>query len=307
MLRWRLLSAAIILAALLGLFWLDYSWNFGHPGIFLAPLLIGIAALATGEMLGLFSAGGYRPSAPATYAGTLLVVTAACAPVLWTQYPVGCPLGKLGWPLGALAIGVPIAFLGEMRRYRKAGGTVVNIALAVFTIAYVGLSLSFFAALRLYKDNATGLAAMLSLAIIVKAADTGAYAVGRAIGRHKLTPILSPGKTIEGAVGGIVTACLVSWLCFAYLFPWLFPVGDAASVGANSLSTTPWWGTLVYGILLAIAGLVGDLAESLLKRDVGRKDSSTWLPGLGGVLDILDSLLFAAPVACLAWAGGLVG
>ena len=68
----------------------------------------------------------------------------------------------------------------------------------------------------------------------------------------------------------------------------------------------PWWGSVLYGLILALAGMLGDLAESLLKRDVGRKDSSRWLPGLGGVLDILDSLLLAAPPAYLCWVAELV-
>jgi phosphatidate cytidylyltransferase len=68
-----------------------------------------------------------------------------------------------------------------------------------------------------------------------------------------------------------------------------------------------WWAWLVYGIVIAVAGIVGDLSESLLKRDMERKDSSTWIPGLGGVLDVLDSLLIAAPAAYLCWVTGIVG
>jgi phosphatidate cytidylyltransferase len=192
---------------------------------------------------------------------------------------------------------VAIVLCDEMWRYREPGGAVVRIALAVFTIAYVGLSGSFLAALRMHRDNETGMAALLSLPLVVKFADTGAYAVGRTLGRHKLTPVLSPAKTIEGALGGVLTACLVSWLAFSFLFPWLF--------GAEH-GTTSWWGSVLYGLILALAGMLGDLAESLLKRDVGRKDSSRWLPGLGGVLDILDSVLLAAPPAYLCWAAGLV-
>ena len=72
-------------------------------------------------------------------------------------------------------------------------------------------------------------------------------------------------------------------------------------------NTSPWWGWIAFGLLVGGAGMVGDLAESLLKRDVGRKDSSTWMPGFGGVLDVLDSLLLSAPVAWACWAFGLVG
>jgi len=135
-----------------------------------------------------------------------------------------------------------------------------------------------------------------SLVIVVKMGDIGAYTCGRLVGRHKMTPTLSPGKTWEGAVGGMVFACLGSYLALEWLAPAL----------TGAASRLPW-GWLPYGVIVGIAGMVGDLAESLLKRDVGCKDSSTWMPGFGGVLDLLDSVLFAAPVAYLCWALGLVG
>jgi phosphatidate cytidylyltransferase len=112
-----------------------------------------------------------------------------------------------------------------------------------------------------------------------------------------MTPLLSPGKTWEGAAGAIVMACAASWLCLGVLTPWL--TGHPAQ--------TPLWGVIAYGAALALMGMIGDLAESLIKRDMGLKDSSAWLPGLGGVLDIIDSLLVAAPVAYLFWAAGIVG
>jgi phosphatidate cytidylyltransferase len=140
---------------------------------------------------------------------------------------------------------------------------------------------------------------MASMIIIVKLGDTGAYTVGRLCGRHKMAPRLSPGKTLEGAAGAILFSCAGAWLCFHVL-------------GLTSISpywkSTPnipagWW---IYGLCLGVAGMFGDLAESLIKRDVGQKDSSTWMPGFGGILDILDSLLLAAPVAWFCWALGIV-
>jgi phosphatidate cytidylyltransferase len=128
-------------------------------------------------------------------------------------------------------------------------------------------------------------------------ADVGAFAFGKNFGRTKMMPILSPAKTWEGALGGIATACLTSWVFFTYFAPQF----------VGSTYQPPLWASLVYGLLLALAGMVGDLAESLLKRDMERKDSSSWLPGLGGVLDIIDAVLIAAPVAWLCWALGLVG
>lgn len=138
---------------------------------------------------------------------------------------------------------------------------------------------------------------MLSLVIVVKMCDTGAYTVGRLIGRRKMAPVLSPKKTIEGAIGGLVFACLGSWAAFHWLTP---------AITHSSRPPSPAWGWLAYGLLVAMAGMLGDLAESLLKRDLGRKDSSTWMPGFGGVLDVLDSIILAAPVAYLCWTFGLV-
>jgi phosphatidate cytidylyltransferase len=126
--------------------------------------------------------------------------------------------------------------------------------------------------------------------------DVGAYTVGRLIGRHKMAPVLSPGKTWEGVAGGLGFSCLGAWVTFTWLVPAM--TGEAPTPAA--------WRWIVYGLLVGGTGIVGDLAESLIKRDVGRKDSSTWMPGFGGVLDLLDSILIAAPIAYLCWALGLV-
>ena len=299
MLRWRLLSAAIVLTILLTLLWVDFqNFVFQRPGAWLFPLAVLLTVLGTAELLDLLAAQNLRPICWTTHAGTLLIVLAAGAPILWKVYPPDCPLGKLGWPLLALAAGVCLAFCGEMLRYREPGGVVVRIALGVFAMAYLGLLMAFVIELRLFHDNAWGMAALVSMVFVTKMSDTGAYFVGRALGRHKMTPLLSPKKTIEGAVGGLAAAALSSWLFFHVLVPWLF-------VASPPLPN--WWQWLAYGVILAAAGMIGDLAESLIKRDMNRKDSSRWLPGLGGVLDIVDSLLFAAPPAYLCWAAGLVG
>jgi len=187
-----------------------------------------------------------------------------------------------------------VVFLVEITRYRKPGGNMANIAASIFTLVYIGLMLRTAVSLRL----GWGVGALVSWIVVVKMGDTGAYAVGRLIGRHKMAPLLSPGKTIEGVVGGLVLACLGAWATTRYIVPLSVP---------ESVPAGPWWGWIVFGLLVGAAGIVGDLAESLLKRDVGVKDSSTWLPGFGGVLDIIDSLLLSAPVAWFCWAYGLVG
>jgi phosphatidate cytidylyltransferase len=218
--------------------------------------------------------------------------------MLWSSYPVDCPLGKFGWPLIGLGLGIGLAFLGEMQRFQQPGGITIRLATGTLTMGYAGVLVSFLVALRLFDSHEWGMAALVSTIAIVKMSDTGAYFTGRLLGRHPLTPRLSPKKTIEGAVGGILASVLTSWLMLNLVTPALF-VPDAVP------QPTLRWASL--GVVLALVGMFGDLAESLLKRDLGKKDSSRWLPGLGGILDMIDSLLFAAPVAYLCWAAGLVG
>jgi phosphatidate cytidylyltransferase len=296
----------VVLTILLTLVWADYNHNAQSPGIWLAPLALVVTLLATGEFLSMCRTSGQTPAAWAMYAGNAMIVLASTAPLAWSlrgeTYPPDCPLGKLGWPLVAMAFGVLLAFIAEMRRYQGPGGVTVRVALAVLSMAYLGLLMSFLVALRMFGGNAWGMAALLSMIIAVKLGDTGAYTFGRlfggkVFGDRRMAPLLSPKKTWEGAVGAIVFSCLGAWLTFHYLVPWLT---------SSMVVATPWWRAMLYGATLCIIGMIGDLAESLLKRDLGVKDSSTWMPGLGGILDLIDSLLMTAPVAYLFWATGFV-
>ncbi len=310
MLRWRLLLGTIFIAALIGLCWLDHAIS--PPGLILLPLALALCVLASQEYLGLLAARsspaapqqpgclarGAQPIAPLVYAGSLAVVLANAIPVFWSTRPD--PLDLLGWPLAAFGLAVLAAFVGEMHRYERPGGVMERLGLTVLGIAYCGLLLAFVVQMRLLAPDGRigswGVAAIASLVIVVKMCDIGAYTFGRLFGRHKMTPVLSPGKTWEGAAGGLAFACLGSWLALNWLAP-----------AMTDLSPRPVWGWLGYGVIVGIAGMLGDLAESLIKRDVGRKDSSTWMPGFGGVLDLLDSILFAAPVAFICWKLGLAG
>ncbi|MGA0583460.1 MAG: phosphatidate cytidylyltransferase [Castellaniella sp.] len=141
-----------------------------------------------------------------------------------------------------------------------------------------------------------GAATLISLWALIWAADIAAYFTGRALGRHKLAPRVSPGKTIEGAAGGILAA--TAWL-----------VATAAwwpdSFGALLLARLGWAGLVAAGVALAAWSIVGDLFESLLKRRAGVKDSSQLLPGHGGVYDRIDAVLPVAPAAALLLMAGL--
>ena len=299
MLRWRLLLGTLIIAALVGLCWLD-----GHatvPGIWLLPVVIVAAVLATKEVLDLLAAAGMKPARWLVYLANFAIVA-----ITWivhcgrfrdfgstptvSDHVVSTPIASESIA-GVFLFAI---FFVEMLRYRKPSGAAANVAGGVLAFLYVGIMLKYAMLLRL----SWGIGALAAWIIVVKMGDTGAYTIGRLIGRHKMAPLISPGKTIEGAVGGLLFACFGSWAAFRWLIPLCSP-------GQRPLE--PWWGWIVFGLLVGAAGMFGDLAESLLKRDVGRKDSSDWLPGFGGVLDILDSLLLSAPVAWFCWTSGLVG
>jgi phosphatidate cytidylyltransferase len=192
------------------------------------------------------------------------------------------------------------SFAGEMRRYVSPGGSIARIAHAALSIAYVGGLLGILVQLRIVMPptqtgGVAGLFPLVSMIAAVKLSDTCQYIVGRSVGRHKLAPLISPGKTWEGAVGGILLASLIAAYGMA-----------ALRDGGGSFNATYYLIAWLYCLSISVAGLMGDLSESLLKRDAGVKDSSDWLPGFGGVLDLLDSILFAGPVAYIWWTTGLL-
>jgi phosphatidate cytidylyltransferase len=145
----------------------------------------------------------------------------------------------------------------------------------------------FFSQLRwLDPDDQNANSVRLALAAFVpKCCDIGAYFTGRALGRHKMTPVLSPKKTWEGACGGLLFAVLVT-----------IGMDRLAPVSVPVLRHELWW-EIGFGLTVGLAGMLGDLAESLIKRDCQTKDASSAVPGFGGVLDVVDAIIFAAPVS----------
>jgi phosphatidate cytidylyltransferase len=150
-----------------------------------------------------------------------------------------------------------------------------EIAVAAFPVLYLGLSL----ALALSVRELWGAGALLLPFLTIVVSDSAQYYGGRLMGRRKLSPTISPKKTVEGAITGVLAAA-VATPALAY---WLLP-------------GHPLWMLALLGVLLALTGIAGDLFESLLKRSAGVKDSSGLIPGHGGMLDRIDSLLFAGPV-----------
>jgi len=311
LLRWRLLSSAIVLTVLLSLATLDFQRAiFGVAGTWLLPVYLLVSVLATREILNLVSLREFRPVPWPIYLGTFAISLSPCGPILmgWMNWASSTSnIDTAGWNtpanqvavlVAALTLATIIVFLAEMRRYRQPGTASVNVALSLLALVYIGVLWSFVPLLRRFHDNGWGMMALISMMLIVKSCDAGAYFTGRFLGKHKMSPILSPKKTIEGAIGGIVIACLACGAFFYFAGPAL--VGQ----GYQMPSPFRWLG---YALIVAVAGMFGDLAESLLKRDMGSKDAGNQLPGLGGVLDVIDSVLFAAPVAYACWMLGLIG
>lgn len=187
----------------------------------------------------------------------------------------------LWWILAAALVWWLLAAL-LVRRFPRGWDMSVGLPGAGLALGLLLLAATF-AALLLLHAGARGPLYMLGLFALIWAADTGAYFAGRALGRHKLAPNVSPGKTVEGAAGGLLLA-----LFAAALAGWLLGL-----VGATLA------GFVVLGAVTAAVSVVGDLSVSMFKRQAGVKDSGTLFPGHGGVLDRLDSLLAAAPVYVL--------
>jgi phosphatidate cytidylyltransferase len=163
---------------------------------------------------------------------------------------------------------------------------ILAISTTLFGLMYVPWLLNFVQKINFYPgigDN--GKFYVLYFILVTKFSDSGAYAVGSLIGRHKMIPRISPGKTWEGFGGAIVVSTVASWL-FAHLLGHRMP-------GMNTLHA------IVLGVILSASAVVGDLIESLFKREAGVKDSGKLFPGIGGILDLLDSLLFNAPIMYL--------
>ena len=312
MLSRRLCFGVLIVAIVLGLAYLDvrlHQYGLAREivwlpkGIVLLPTYLVCLVLLTREVLRLLNAAGLQPHPPSVYLGNLFIAISCWIANVIQQYNLEVlekTTSKGGWDwastasftaLLAVACGVILAFAAEMRRYSHPGGVTINLAGAVFTFAYLGLLSCFMIQLHM----AYGIWAILSLAVVTKMCDTGAFAFGKLFGRYRITPGLSPGKTLEGAIGGLLFACAGAWVWFVVVPPYF-----------NKEVTTSCVGWVLFGLVVALTGMVGDLAGSLIKRDSLMKDSGHSVPGFGGVLDILDSILMAAPVAYVFWVFGFV-
>ena len=281
MLRTRLLFGTLLVLVASGGLIADQGFAPYYP--FLFVLVMGLALAGGVELIRLLGTVR-RPSPWLCYAGLVLVITAN-----WPAHLPATALPGVGpwvWIAGAFAVFVLLAFVVEMATIEEPGTSVMRIALAVWLVAYLGFLPSFLAQVRWLGESSTdGLMALLLAIFVPKCGDIGAYCTGRLIGRHPMTPLLSPKKTWEGAAGGLALAIAVAVA--------LDRLGPARMLHHDLPLEVG------FGLAMAVAGMLGDLAESLIKRDVREKDASQVVPGFGGVLDVVDALLFAGPVAYL--------
>jgi phosphatidate cytidylyltransferase len=290
MLKMRLIIGTLLAVALVGLLLLDdylgREYGLSWPPSFC--VIIGLAAAASlYELATLLRRRQWRVYELPTLAAVMVMLSVAVmSHVTGTRTQLGPPLGPSNPVVVILTVLVLGVITAEVVRAARHGEglkeAIGSVGATLFMAAYVGVLMLFVVAIRFLHpiDESThGLYLFLMFLAVVKCTDIGAYCVGKMIGRHKLVPRLSPAKTIEGCVGGYV-------------------LGMAAALGLGlTLVGLAVWQAIVFGLVVSTAAIIGDLAESLVKRAVETKDSSRAVPGFGGVLDIMDSILFAAPVA----------
>ncbi len=278
MLRHRIPSAVLMVVGLIALMALDQAVaNAAQlPGlVMVVGLLTPVVLLASVELAHVMNAKG-RPTPWQALAlgGIVGLYTGWVGQLMGTagreaMLPLGLGLVTLGW-----------ALLYQLHRHKNPDGAIPLAAGIALGFTYLGLLVGAWVWVRVSYSPAV----LAGAVMVIKSSDIGAYFTGRFLGRHKLIPWLSPGKTREGLVGGVGLAALVA----LGLAQWGLHTGH--------LPAMPNWYAAAAGALLALVGQAGDLFASALKRDAGVKDFAHTIPGFGGVLDVADSLLLAGPV-----------
>lgn len=274
----------------------------GLPAWWLLPILIVLAVGGVDELVALYRKKGLDLPGGLLRAG---VVATFVAVAVGTQAMVAetgstAPVAAMSWAALAATAGVAMLFGRAIAGGRDDDLALERLSAGVLILTYLGLPMAFMVGLRLVAIESLGpeqtgaghlgIMPLLSLLAVVKFGDVAAYLVGASVGRLPLAPRLSPGKTWEGAVGSLAGSLVASWFVLVALQGTSFAV-----------TTQPLGGWIGFGLLVGLAGIAGDLAESLIKRELDTKDSGHMLGGLGGVLDLIDSLLFASPVAWILW------
>lgn len=307
MLKDRLLISALLIPATIGLFVWD-DW-YGPEAPILFVVLLVISARCVWELVTLARVVRLQPN--------LFLTIASVWSLIVLSWGLNVQDGGTTWFNMRDRIGPGFALCGMLavlllfnavRRFpitsrsdastssessvplNSPGIELTTLAAELFAVVYVGLLLAL--TMQLRWAGHPGYYWLGALIVVTKMGDVGAYTFGRLIGGPKMVPKLSPGKTWAGGVGHLLTAGLssVAWM------KWLGPSLCGEQYGRWNLAQV-----VTFGVVVGFAGLMGDLAESLIKRDVGVKDAPALLPGFGGLLDLMDSILLAGPVAYGVW------
>jgi phosphatidate cytidylyltransferase len=266
----RFASGAVAVPFLLGV---AYFGTPGTPGAIAYGLVICFgSAYAAFEVRGMLRSGGYRPLAGILVGvSVLLPLDAWLRPTadIWSVAPDGILIVEIALMLGLVALLVR----------RSTERALIDWAISLAIALYLGGLMQFYLPLRRIPTEVPGFW-VIALLVVSWFCDSAAYFVGGAYGKRKLAPAISPAKSVEGAVAGVICAAVVALI-----------LGFVAGVPLLLVGG--------YGVVIGLATVIGDLAESLLKRQTGVKDSGVLIPGHGGLLDRMDSLLFCAPVAVL--------
>ena len=266
-LRIRLILGPAMLALIAGVYYVDLRWTAGR----LSAALIGLLAIGgVAEYVAMMRRAGHAVPAVLLISFSAMLAGSAFLFEGWKQvdrelYPL---------VLGTSLLLFPIAVHSLTRDRMKQGLAEQGAALLGFVWIAWPLYLAQGMAIR-------HLPSILFVLVVCKGGDIGGYLIGRALGKHKLIPHVSLGKTVEGSLGSVVTSCAIAVATLDLLTPPEAGLGLTAAIGI--------------GIMLNVGGQIGDLVESLLKRSCGVKDSSGLLPAHGGILDLVDSLLFSVP------------
>jgi phosphatidate cytidylyltransferase len=281
MLWQRLITGPLLIALILGIVWLDGSLDARAakhglpPGLVLFSFAALLSVLIAREVVRFLRAASIQSSLFAAIVAALLGLFGTAGSALFQPAPL-----TSGVLSSALVLMLVVALL-RMSRERDPKGSLMLAGGTLLVGIYGGVLLGFWMLVRLEHSPWVLVGAILT----TKSCDIGAYFTGMALGRHKMIPWLSPKKSWEGLAGGIVVATLAG-AGLAHL---------SSSLPA-AVDHIPWWIGAIGGALMAVVGQAGDLAESAFKRDAGLKDSGRTVPGMGGVLDVLDSPLFTGPV-----------
>lgn len=278
MLKYRLifgtLMAVLFVAVVMFDGWLDGSISRELPnkdiqGTILFVLIALLAIPSQLELASLASARKLKVFTPITIVSSILLVSNWYLPGL-----INIP--RADYIIFVICGTLLALFLYQALKYQT-DNVISNCSVSLFAVIYLGGLSSFVLGIRIVF----GLWPLLMFIFIVKFADIGAYTFGRLFGKHKFSPKISPGKTWEGMAGGALVAAIV------------------AVVFAIKCDIMSWYLAILFGVLFAFIGQLGDLAESMIKRDAQQKDSSSSVPGFGGILDVIDSPLVAALFAYL--------